>query len=213
MRRYAQPARYAAHLRERANPEARLPPSQRIDTRRKLQGGRQRAADRAIKERLERGEQSLVFLNRRGYAPVLACTGLRLDLALPALRRQPGAASGRPPPALPPLRLRGACRVPARPAAIRTSSPSGAARSASRLAAGALSAGARLRVDRDSVKSRKQWEALLERIHGGEADILVGTQMLAKGHDFPKLTLVGALGADAACSPPTGARRNACSPS
>jgi primosomal protein N' (replication factor Y) len=55
-----------------------------------------------------------------------------------------------------------------------------------------------VRVDRDSVKSRKQWEAVLERIHGGEADILVGTQMLAKGHDFPKLTLVGALGADAA---------------
>jgi primosomal protein N' (replication factor Y) len=55
-----------------------------------------------------------------------------------------------------------------------------------------------LRVDRDSAKSRKQWEALVEQIHDGEADILVGTQMLAKGHDFPKLTLVGALGADAA---------------
>jgi primosomal protein N' (replication factor Y) len=55
-----------------------------------------------------------------------------------------------------------------------------------------------LRVDRDSAKSRKQWEALVEKIHAGEADILVGTQMLAKGHDFPKLTLVGALGADAA---------------
>ena len=54
------------------------------------------------------------------------------------------------------------------------------------------------RVDRDSVKSRKQWEMMLERIHGGDADILVGTQMLAKGHDFPKLTLVGVLGADAA---------------
>jgi primosomal protein N' (replication factor Y) len=55
-----------------------------------------------------------------------------------------------------------------------------------------------LRVDRDSVKSRKQWETMLQRIHGGDADILVGTQMLAKGHDFPKLTLVGVLGADAA---------------
>ena len=55
-----------------------------------------------------------------------------------------------------------------------------------------------LRVDRDAVKSRTQWEAILARIHGGEADILVGTQMLAKGHDFPKLTLVGVLGADAA---------------
>jgi primosomal protein N' (replication factor Y) len=55
-----------------------------------------------------------------------------------------------------------------------------------------------LRVDRDSVKSRKQWEILLRRIHEGEADILVGTQMLAKGHDFPRLTLVGVVGADAA---------------
>jgi primosomal protein N' (replication factor Y) len=55
-----------------------------------------------------------------------------------------------------------------------------------------------LRADRDSAKSRKQWETLLERIHGGDADILIGTQMLAKGHDFPKLTLVGVLGADAA---------------
>ena len=55
-----------------------------------------------------------------------------------------------------------------------------------------------LRVDRDSAKSRKQWEALVEQIHGGAADILVGTQMLAKGHDFPKLTLVGAIGPDAA---------------
>ena len=55
-----------------------------------------------------------------------------------------------------------------------------------------------LRVDRDSAKSRKQWEALAGQIHAGEADILVGTQMLAKGHDFPKLTLVGAIGADAA---------------
>ena len=55
-----------------------------------------------------------------------------------------------------------------------------------------------LRADRDVAKSRKQWEALVERIHAGEADILVGTQMLAKGHDFPKLTLVGVVGADAA---------------
>jgi primosomal protein N' (replication factor Y) len=68
-------------------------------------------------------------------------------------------------------------------------------------------------VDRDSVKSRKQWEVMLERIHGGEADILVGTQMLAKGHDFPKLTLVGILGPIRRCSPPTAVRRSACSPS
>jgi primosomal protein N' (replication factor Y) len=55
-----------------------------------------------------------------------------------------------------------------------------------------------LRVDRDSAKSQSRWYAVLEAIHKGEADILVGTQMLAKGHDFPMLTLVGVLNADAA---------------
>ena len=53
-----------------------------------------------------------------------------------------------------------------------------------------------LRVDRDAARTRPQWEALLARIASGEADILVGTQMMAKGHDFPKLTLVGVIGAD-----------------
>jgi hypothetical protein len=55
-----------------------------------------------------------------------------------------------------------------------------------------------LRIDRDSAGSRKQWDSLVARIHGGDVDILVGTQMLAKGHDFPKLTLVGAIAPDAA---------------
>jgi primosomal protein N' (replication factor Y) len=49
-----------------------------------------------------------------------------------------------------------------------------------------------------SASTPKKWQALLATIHAGEADILVGTQMLAKGHDFPLLTLVGAVGADAA---------------
>ncbi|MCX8018740.1 MAG: primosomal protein N', partial [Rhodocyclaceae bacterium] len=55
-----------------------------------------------------------------------------------------------------------------------------------------------LRIDRDSADSPNKWRALLAAIHAGEADILVGTQMLAKGHDFPQLTLVGVVGADAA---------------
>ena len=54
-----------------------------------------------------------------------------------------------------------------------------------------------LRIDRDSARTRAQWEALLATIAAGEANILVGTQMMAKGHDFPKLTLVGVVGADA----------------
>jgi primosomal protein N' (replication factor Y) len=54
-----------------------------------------------------------------------------------------------------------------------------------------------LRVDRDSARTRGHWESLLATITAGDADILVGTQMMAKGHDFPKLTLVGVVGADA----------------
>ena len=54
-----------------------------------------------------------------------------------------------------------------------------------------------LRVDRDAARTRSQWEKLLDTIAAGDADLLVGTQMMAKGHDFPRLTLVGVVGADA----------------
>ena len=187
-------------LRQRANPEARLPQVRILDTRKMpLREGVSEPLVAAITERLARGEQSLVFLNRRGYAPVLACPacgwvsrctrcaanmvvhlkdrrlrchhcGLehRLPKACPTCGNQDIHAFGRGT-----QRLEGWLQEQFPQARI-------------------------LRVDRDSVKSRKQWESVLERIHGGEADILVGTQMLAKGHDFPKLTLVGVLGADSA---------------
>jgi len=64
---------------------------------------------------------------------------------------------------------------------------------------GARFAGARIvRIDRDSAQRRGELSRTLERVHRGEADILVGTQLLAKGHDFPGLTFVGVLNADAA---------------
>ena len=53
-----------------------------------------------------------------------------------------------------------------------------------------------LRVDRDSTRRKGSFVAMQRAISGGIVDILVGTQMLAKGHDFPRLTLVGVLGAD-----------------
>jgi primosomal protein N' (replication factor Y) len=55
-----------------------------------------------------------------------------------------------------------------------------------------------LRVDRDSTRNKGSFERMLGDIHGGRADILVGTQILAKGHDFPRLTLVAVLNADSA---------------
>src|SRR5204863_9948372 len=59
--------------------------------------------------------------------------------------------------------------------------------------------GARIvRIDRDSARRRAELSRTLEGIRRGEGDILVGTQLLAKGHDFPKLTFVGVLNADTA---------------
>jgi primosomal protein N' (replication factor Y) len=153
----------------------------------------------AIRERLARGEQSLIFLNRRGYSPVLACpacgwvsrclrcaANLVLHLADRRLRCHHCGFEGHVPKSCPTCGNqdihpfgRGTQRLEVW---LQEQFPEARV----------------LRVDRDSVKSRTQWEAVLEKIHGGEADILVGTQMLAKGHDFPKLTLVGTLGADSA---------------
>ena len=197
----AQSGRYRLlTLAERANPEAKLPAVDLVDTRKmNLQEGVSEALLAAIRERLARGEQSLVFLNRRGYAPVLACpacgwvsrckrcaANMVLHLADRRLRcHHCGFEHGVP----------RACPT----CGNQDIHPFG--RGTQRLEAWlqeAFPEARVLRVDRDSVKSRKQWEAVLEKIHGAEADILVGTQMLAKGHDFPKLTLVGVLGADAA---------------
>jgi primosomal protein N' (replication factor Y) len=55
-----------------------------------------------------------------------------------------------------------------------------------------------LRVDRDSTKHKQALPEMLERIHAAEVDIVIGTQLLAKGHDFKKLTLVGVVNADGA---------------
>ena len=187
-------------MRERAAAQARLPAVQRVDLRKeKAEEGLSGILLEAIERRLARGEQSLVFLNRRGYAPVLACTAcgwisdcrrcaahLVLHLKDRRLRcHHCGFEAG----------------IPKRCPTCGNQDIHPFGRGTQRLEAFLAERFPQariLRADRDSAKSRKQWEALVERIHAGEADILVGTQMLAKGHDFPKLTLVGVVGADAA---------------
>jgi primosomal protein N' (replication factor Y) len=186
-------------LHHRAVAEA--PPEVRtVDTRKeKLQDGLSAALIDALAARLERNEQSLVFLNRRGYAPVLACpacgwvsrcrrcaANMVLHLADQRLRCHHCGLEAGIPKACP------GC-------GNQDIHPFG--RGTQRLEA-ALSERfpeARiLRIDRDSASTPKKWQALLAAIHAGEADLLIGTQMLAKGHDFPRLTLVGVVGADAA---------------
>ena len=178
---------------------ASLPVVRCIDTRRlKLDEGLSPALQAALAQRLARGEQSLVFLNRRGYAPVLSCpscgwvsrcphcsANLVVHLADRRLRCHHCGCDGPIPPACPSCGNqdiqpfgRGTQRIEARLAELFPQARV-------------------LRVDRDAARTRKQWEALLDTIAAGAADILVGTQMMAKGHDFPKLTLVGVIAADA----------------
>ncbi len=196
----AQSGRYTLlELTARAVAEA-MPEVRCVDTRReKLQDGMSEHLLRAIAARLERGEQSLVFLNRRGYAPVLACPSCGW------VSRCPGCAANLV-VHLADKRLR--CHHCGREERIPVACPTcgnqdihpfgrGTQRLEEALAARFPQARI-LRVDRDNTKSQSRWHAVLEAIHKGEADILVGTQMLAKGHDFPNLTLVGVLNADAA---------------
>ena len=178
---------------------AAMPTVKIIDIRRcRLDEGFSPALRQAIAVRLERGEQSLVFLNRRGYAPVLACpacgwvsqcphcTANRVvHLADQRLRCHHCGADSPIPRACPVCGNqdtrpfgRGTQRIEARLTEF-------------------FPAARVLRIDRDAARTRARWEELMATIAAGEADILVGTQMMAKGHDFPRLTLVGVLGADA----------------
>ncbi|MBO3706224.1 MAG: primosomal protein N' [Candidatus Accumulibacter sp.] len=187
-------------LCQRAVEGSRLPLVRIIDTRlEKPQDGLSGTLLLAIEQCLCRGEQSLIFLNRRGYAPVMSCpacgwisgcercaANLVLHLVDRCLRCHHCGYQTRLPRQCPTCGnqdLRALGRGTQRLEMVL----------AERFPQARL-----LRVDRDSASSRKQWTELLRRIHDGEADILVGTQMLAKGHDFPKLTLVGAIAPDAA---------------
>jgi len=187
-------------LPERAAPGAKLPAVHTIDLRTDpAEDGFSRATLTAIGERLARGEQSLVFINRRGYAPILSCEACgwaascrrcTAHLVLHAADRRLrchhcGAEEGLP-------RACPTCgNVDLKPMGRGTQ------RVEESLARRYPEARI-VRIDRDSARRRGALSQTLAGIHRGESDILVGTQLLAKGHDFPNLTLVAVLGADTA---------------
>lgn len=151
----------------------------------------------AIGQTLARGEQSLVFVNRRGFAPTLLCH--ECGWIAPCHRcsaRLTLHSAGQ--------RLR--CHYCGHEESITHSCPSCGNQDLRALGAGtqrieqalaALFPKARIaRIDRDSTRRKHAFHELRSRIEAHDLDILVGTQMLAKGHDFPRLTLVGVLGAD-----------------
>lgn len=153
----------------------------------------------AITERVERGEQSLVLLNRRGYAPVLQCGDCGWKSGCPhcsawrvfhkvdrTLRCHHCGFTERVPRACPDCGNQDIAPV---------------GRGTERLEEQLAEAlpGARLgRIDADVTKHKGALEAQLASVHAGEVDVLVGTQMVAKGHDFRRITLVAAVNPDAA---------------
>jgi len=169
----------------------------------------------AIKARIARGEQCMVFLNRRGYAPVLHCADCgwksecphcsayrvfhKIDRTLRChhcgfTERVPRACPSCGNPDIAPLG-RGTERLEEhltelladvrRPDSVSPEFPAGVP---VRVA----------RIDADTTRLRGELESQLAAVHAGDVDVLVGTQMIAKGHDFRRISLVAAINPDGA---------------
>ncbi|HWT29148.1 MAG TPA: primosomal protein N', partial [Methylophilaceae bacterium] len=191
-------------LNERAVAQAVLPQIRCIDTSRMpLQDGLSPALLQALRDRVAKGEQSLLFINRRGFAPVLLCNACQW--IAPCSR-----CSSRLVVHLRQGRLR--CHHCGHEERIARQCPScgnadlhptgqGTQRLEQTLAQ-LLPEARILRVDRDSTRRKDALSEMLSAVHADEVDILVGTQMLAKGHDFPNLTLVGVIDTDSALFSP-----------
>lgn len=186
-------------LSTRAVKDATLPAIHCIDTRRfRTNDGLSPPLIAALEKHLSRKQQSLVFINRRGYAPALMCKSClwtaacqrctsRLVVHLRSRKLRchycgheenlPAACADCGNPDITPAGF-GTQRIEA---ALEKQFPQ------ARI----------LRIDRDSVRFKHGWRDMLKEIHEQRVDILVGTQMLAKGHDFPNMSFVGILNSDA----------------
>ncbi|MCC7006889.1 MAG: primosomal protein N' [Ottowia sp.] len=193
-------------LSERAQTHAVLPQVHLVDieVERKLQRpireGITQPVLQAIEKRLARGEQSLLYLNRRGYAPVLHCEACGWLSGCPrcsvhlVLHRDQGNI----------LRCHHCgleTRVPHHCPDCGNVDLVPLGRGTQRIeeSLAALFPQARvMRIDADATRRKGSAQTLLSAVHTGQVDILVGTQMVAKGHDFQRITFVGILNPDAA---------------
>jgi primosomal protein N' (replication factor Y) len=177
---------------------AGLPAIRYIDLRQQLtEDGLAPALVTGISERIARGEQSMVFINRRGYAPVLICgsCGWMSNCSRCSAKLVLHLRDRR-------LRCHHCGHDSAVPAACPDCgdadlAPLGQGTQRIEAALGRRFPQARiLRIDRDTTRQREAWPEMRNRIRERDVDILVGTQILAKGHDFPHLNLVGVVNAD-----------------
>lgn len=201
----AQSGRYGLlTMQQRAVSQSQLPQVNCVDVSRvQMQDGLSPPLLKALRKRLERGEQSLLFINRRGYAPVLLCNAchwiapcMRCSSRLVVHLRQGRLRCHHCGHEQKVVRQCPSCGNP-------DLHPTGHGTQRLEEALGRLLPDARiLRVDRDSTRRKHALSEMLSAVHAGEVDILIGTQMLAKGHDFPNLTLVGVLDTDSALFSP-----------
>jgi primosomal protein N' (replication factor Y) len=166
----------------------------------------------ALQLRLDRGEQSLVLLNRRGLATAVFCRQCAGTLDCPncsvsLVVHGEGSSLGHPGAAAAPgASLRARCHYCNYSVRVPTKCPLCAGPYLEQTGFGTerveaevkrICPGARVaRLDRDAVRRKGSLDALLSRFRDGAVDVLVGTQMIAKGHDFPRVTLVGVISAD-----------------
>jgi primosomal protein N' (replication factor Y) len=198
---HAQGGRYKLlELRERAVKAAVLPAVKLVDMERdKPRDGLTGALVAALKLRMERGEQSLLFLNRRGYAPVICCESC--GWISDCTRCTSFMVLHKPEHRLRCHHCSLEMRIPHHCPTCGNVDLQPVGRGTQRVEEGlqALFPEARiLRIDADSTRKKGSAQEAFDTVHRGEVDILIGTQMVAKGHDFKKLTLVGIMNPDTA---------------
>jgi primosomal protein N' (replication factor Y) len=195
-----------------------LPAVELIDMRREFQEtGKEQLFSRALVEEtrqaLDRGEQALILLNRRGYSFTVICRacGEKLECKNCAISLTHHKGAGDDAGV-----ARAGERLECHYCGYRRTVPArcpkcesehlyylGAGSQQGEERLGEIFPGARIgRMDRDTVRGRYDLERLLARLHSGEINLLVGTQMIAKGHDIHGITLVGVVGCDYALSMP-----------
>ena len=182
-----------------ARSEVELPRVEMIDLKRHpAEHGLADPLRAALRSTIERGEQALVFLNRRGYAPVIACDACGWLSNCPRCSAFASFHKGE-------RQLRchhcgWQARVPAACPTCGNQDLSAVGHGTQRIEETLQLAlpGARIRrIDRDNTQRRHAAREMLDAMHAGDIDVLVGTQMIAKGHDFRRVALVGVLNADA----------------
>ena len=187
-------------LLQRASANAFLPIIEFIDLNlERAEEGLSGSLIKALDETVKRGEQALVFINRRGYSPALVCAhcgwmpgckSCNARLVFHQRERQMKCHH---------------CGFQSRVASVCADCgshelmPAGQGTERVEIALRAHLPFARIaRVDRDSTRKRGSAEKIFSAAAAHELDVLVGTQMLSKGHDFPRITLVGVVNADGA---------------